>query len=137
MEDHEYSTEDLERCRCTAETALSAAAKRIFSSPGTDSEIVTIEFDWEVPQQAHAPIIFRVRIGRGDRESSIRFTIDLDQLQADDLQTLHDFLAYPPKGYWLARSIAWLLDISLQQRQPSLSGEERAREVRQLLLART
>ena len=120
-----FSPEELAACRDGT----------LFGSPRSDH--VGIQFDWEVPTQAHAPVIFRVRICRGGRESSIRFAIDLDRLQTDDLQTLHDFLAFPPKDYWLVRRVAWLLDISLQQRQPSLSGEERAREVRQLLLART
>jgi hypothetical protein len=133
----EFSSEELTvSCRQRAETALQAAAERVSDSPRSDTDQATIALDWEVPLQAHAPIPFEIRIGRRGRESSICFVIDLNQLETGDLQTLHDSLAYPPRGYWLARAVAWLLDISLQQRQPSLSGEERAREVRQLLLAR-
>jgi hypothetical protein len=98
------------------------------------SDPVGIEFDLEVPTQTRVPIIFRIRVDRGGRESSIRFAIDLDRLQTDDLQTLHDLLAYPPKGYRLARSIAWLIDISLRQQQPHWSTEHRNQKVWELLI---
>ena len=130
-----FSTEELAAARWRAERKLKAAAEHVFgSSQQGDSEVVSIAFDWEVPSQARAPIMFRVRINRLGRESSVRFAIDLDRLQTDDLQTLHDLLAYPPKGYWLARSITWLIDTSLRQQQPHWSTEHRNRKVRELLL---
>jgi hypothetical protein len=120
----EFSTEELAAAACRGGT--------LFGSPRSDP--VGIQFDWEVPSQARAPIVFEVRVRRGGRESSIRFAIDLDRLEKDALQTLHDFLAYPPKGYWLARTIAWLIDISLRQQHPHWSAEHRRRKVRELLL---
>jgi hypothetical protein len=118
----EYNAETLERC--------------LFGSPPQrESDQVRITFDWEIPQQARAPIVFQVHVSRLGRESSIKFAIDLDRLQTSDLQALLDFLAFPPKGYWLARSIAWLLDLSLQQQQPALTGKIRCAKVRELSLS--
>jgi hypothetical protein len=117
--------------RRRAELEPEHAAERIFGSLRT----VTIEFDWEVPASAGDPIVFRVRISREGRESSIRFTIDLNRLQTDDLQALHDLLAYPPRDYWLARAVAWLVDASLRQQQPHWSDEQRNQKVREVLLA--
>jgi hypothetical protein len=118
------------------ETPLSSATQRVSGPPRSDPDQVSIQLDWEVPPHARAPIVFRVRVSREGRESSIRFAIDLDRLQAVDLQTLHDLLAYPPRGYWLARGIAWLIDTSLRQGQPHLSLPARRAEVRNLLLLR-
>ena len=110
------------------------AADRVSGPPRANSDQVAIEFDWEVPSRAHAPIVFQVRISRRGRESFIRFAIDLNRLQTDDLQSLYNFLANPPKGYWLARSVTWLIDVSIRQQQPNWSTEERNRKVRALLL---
>jgi hypothetical protein len=134
MEERQCNHEELEAGRRRALAALLAGAERAQGPPRSDTDQVAIQFDWEVPPQARAPIIFRVRISREDRDSSIRFAIDLNQLQTDDLQTLHDLLAYPSKGYWMVRSIAWLLDTSLRQQQPEWSTEQRNRKVRELLL---
>jgi hypothetical protein len=131
----EFNHEELEACWRHAQAALEAAAKRVFGSPPQrESDQVRITFDWEAPQQARTPIVFQVHVSRLGQKSSIRCAIDLDRLQTDDLQTLHDFLAFPPKGYWLARSVAWLIDTSLRQHQPRWSAEHRCREVRELLL---
>ena len=135
MEEHQYTPEALEHCRRTTGTALSAGAKCVSRAPRTDSNQVAVEFAWEVPLEARAPIIFQVRISREGRESSIRFTIDLNRLQTDDLQALHDLLAYPPRDYWLARAVAWLVDASLRQQQPHWSDEQRNQKVREVLLA--
>jgi hypothetical protein len=118
-----------------AEAALDAAPEHVSGSLRTDADQVAIELNWEVPSEAGAPIVFQVRISRNGRESSIRFAIDLNQLQTDDLQILHDLLAYPPKSYWLARAVAWLVDTSLRQQQPHWNDEQRNQKAREMLLA--
>jgi hypothetical protein len=118
--------------------ALSAGAERIFCSPRTDSDQVSIEFDWEVPASAGDPIIFLAAIVRGGRESSIRFAIDLQRLQSVELERFHDFLAgYQARTvthYELAWHLSWLLETWLIQTQSELACEELHAKVRQLLL---
>jgi hypothetical protein len=77
-------------CRRRAEAVVQAAAEGVFGSPRSDP--VGIQFDWEVPPHARAPIVFRIHISRGAAARVLKFAIDLGRLQTDDLQTLHDFL---------------------------------------------
>ena len=134
MKKHQHNAEELEACRQRAQAALQASAHRVSEAPRTDSDQVSIQFGWEVPSRAHAPIVFEVRVRRRRRENTINFAIDLDRLQTGDLQILHDLLAYPPRGYWLARAVAWLVDASLRQQQPHWSDKQRNQRVRELLL---
>jgi hypothetical protein len=134
MEEHQYSAEELAEGR-RADAAIQASADRVFGSPRPATDQVSIELDWGIPTRALVPIVFKIRINRGSRGSVIRCAIDLDRLPTGNLQILHDLLANPPKGYWLARGIAWLIDTSLRQQQPRWSTEQRNRKVRELLLA--
>ena len=120
-----------------AEVAPGAEAERISGVLRTDSDQVTVGVNWEIPASAGEPVVFRIRISRGGRESLVRCAVDLDQLGTDDLQLVHDLLACPPKGYWLARMVTWLIDVSLRQGHPNWSTEERNRKVRELLLMET
>jgi hypothetical protein len=129
--------EEIEVYRQRAEVVVQAAAEGVFGSPRSDP--VGIQFDWEVPHQARAPIVFEARVRRGGHESSIRFDLDLDRLQTDDLQTLHDFLArYHARvatHYELAWHLSWLIETWLTQVQPELTPEERHAKVREILLS--
>jgi hypothetical protein len=104
------------------------AADRVSGPPRANSDQVAIEFDWEVPASASDPVVFQVRINRGDRASLVRCAINLNQLQPGDLQILRDFLANRPTGHWL-------VDASFRRMQPHWSTEHRNRKVRELLLA--
>ena len=109
-----FSPEELAACRDGT----------LFGSSRSDP--VGIQFDWEVPHQARAPIVLRIQISRGAAARVLsEFAIDLGRLQTDDLQTLHDLLAFPPKGYQLVRAITWLLDVSFRQGQPYWSAENK------------
>jgi hypothetical protein len=96
-----------------------------FSSPRVDSDQVAIDFDWNVSQAADDCIRFHLRISRQGQRSAIDFAIDLRRLKTAELEQLRRFLvrwhARLDDGYELARSIVWLLDISLQQRNLSLA----------------
>jgi hypothetical protein len=136
MKEHRHNAdEELKDRRQRDLAALQARTDRVSEAPRTDSDQVGIEFDWEVPASAGDPIVFQARISREGRESSIRFALDQNRLQTNELQSLYNFLANPPKGYWLARSVTWLIDVSIRQQQPHCSTEERNRKVKELLLA--
>jgi len=80
-EPDEFSPQQLE---------AAAAAERVFGSPrAPDAEEIRISFDWEIPRQAGDPLTFLLDIKRGNRQSSVRFTIDLAKLAGADLQRLH------------------------------------------------
>jgi hypothetical protein len=119
------------------ETPLSSATERVSGPPRSDPDQVSIQLDWEVPPHARAPVrISGPRQPRRPREFYNGSLSISHRLQAVDLQILHDLLAYPPRGYWLARAVAWLIDTSLRQGQPHLSLPARRAEVRHLLLVR-
>jgi hypothetical protein len=95
----EFSPKLFEACRRHAEAALGASPR----------DPVQFDFDWEIPRQQDNCITFQVLISRRNQLSTIDFAIDLRRLKIPELQKLHDFLPYPPKCCWPARSIAWLL----------------------------
>ena len=96
---------------------------------------VRITFDWQVP--ITSLVMFETRIERGGQISTINFEVDRAKLSPVQLKRLEDFLSRRPT--WtvveVARVSAWLLGISLEQSQPSLSATERVTMVRTLLLA--
>jgi hypothetical protein len=122
--------------RQRAEAALSAAAESVLSSPPRDS--VRLRFDWEVPASAGDPIIFLADIARGGQVSSIRFQLDLNKLQNNEAQKLHNFLArYHARvttHYELAWHLSWLVESWLSQVQRDLTPEGRHAKARELLL---
>jgi hypothetical protein len=85
------------------------------------------------------PLPFLADIARGDQVSSIRFQLDPNKLQNNELERLHDFLArYHARvttHYELAWHLSWLVETWLTQAQPELSPEDRHAKVREMLLA--
>jgi hypothetical protein len=117
---------------------LAAASERLIKETDSGEGVDDVEdhLDWEVLTIGD-PIVFVLAIKRGMAHSSaVRFQIELAKLDNADLERFHDLLATRPKGYWLTRSVVWLLGISLTQQQPALSEEGRCAEVRELLLSR-
>ena len=112
-------------------------AERGSGAPPHDS--VGLGFDWEVPAAVGEPITFLADIARGDQVSSIRFQLDVNKLQNNELERLHDFLArYHARvttHYELAWHLSWLVETWLTQAQPELSPEDRHAKVREMLLA--
>ena len=98
---------------------------------------VDLYFDWR-PSIENGQFLFQTRIMRGALASRIDFELDLTKLREAELQQLADFLSRRhsglTSGYEVTRKIVWLLDLSLQQAQPSLSKALRDITVRELLL---
>jgi hypothetical protein len=103
-----------------------------------DIDGVGIHFDRIVPTHINEPLTFLLDIKCGNRRSSIRFSIGLTRFAGADLQRLHDFLAQRHSGvrddYTFARSLAWLLTLSM--RQQGETTEQIDARVRELLLTR-
>jgi hypothetical protein len=92
-------------------------AGRVFGPPDLDD--VRLSFDWLVPSSIAEPLTFILEIKRGNRESLVRFNIDLAKLESADLRRLHIFLEQRHSGvrddYTFARGLTMLLSLSLQQ----------------------
>jgi hypothetical protein len=96
-----------------------SAAGKLFDPDRTGTDRVEINLDWEIPSPADDPLIFLLAIRRGDRTSSVRLQVDLGRLDTPALERLHGFLAARHANLTpaveVAKTAAWLLDLSLQQ----------------------
>jgi hypothetical protein len=106
------------------------------STATTGDDSVQLDFDWH--RQRDLKVLFDVWIQRWGQRQHIEFLVDYPVLDNSQRERLESFLGRLPVSQTSLveriQTVAWALDISLEQQRPMMTPVERANEVNRLLL---